>query len=121
MTFASKDGSKHIGVAVALKWLIAFMNKVGKASPAEERVKQELKHLAIGEAGQKRQHFNKYPDGQEIKRGESVVETIPRACVMVKLSAFSKEDWKMFTIGNYTFMKTVKYNYAVVKRMAGLG
>ena len=104
VTFASNDGAKHIGVAVALKWLSAFMNKGGKDSPSEERVKQEIKHLAIGEVGQKRQYFNKYADGQEIKRSASGVDTVPQACVMVKRSPFSKEDWTTFANGNYTFM-----------------
>lgn len=89
-------------MAVSLKWFIPLLQKTGDATPSEETIKSEIKLLEIGAISKKRQHFNKTPDSVKISRAAgATTKTTPRACVIVKHSAFNEDNWSIFSSGNY--------------------
>jgi hypothetical protein len=92
---------KYKGVGVALKWFLSMIAKSGTTPPTEDRIKQEIRALEIGETGDKKQYFNKFPNGRKITRGEGGVEIQSKSCVIVKQAAFGTESWKIFSEGNF--------------------
>ena len=92
---------QHKGVAVALKWLLPLVRQFGGSHPPEDRIRQEIRTLSIGDGrGEKKQYFNKYPDGIAISRGAGGVEVVSRSCVIIKQSCFGAEKWTTFCEGN---------------------
>ena len=92
VTFKSKGegGSRHRGVAVALKWLFSLVGKYGGTPPPEEKVRQEIKTLSLGEVSDKKQFFNEHPNGNKISRATGHgVEVTQISCVTVKRATFS--------------------------------
>jgi hypothetical protein len=88
---------KYKGVGVVLK----YDSQIWKTPPTEDRIKQEICTLEIGEAHDKKQYFNKFPNGRKITRGEGGVEIQSKSCVIVKQAAFGTESWKIFSEGNF--------------------
>ena len=103
VTFKSKgDGSRHRGVAVALKWLFCLVRKYGGTPPPEERVRQEIKSLCLGDISDKKQFFNKHPNGNKISRATGHgVEVTQISCVTIKRATFPSERWKVFAGGTH--------------------
>ena len=102
VTFKSKGegGSRHRGVAVALKWLFSLVRKYGGTPPPEERVRQEIKTLSLGDVSDKKQFFSKHPNGNKISRATGHgVEVTQISCVTVKRATFPSESWKVFAEG----------------------
>lgn len=102
VTFKSKGegGSRHRGVAVALKWLFSLVWKYGGTPPPEERVRQEIKTLSLGDISDKKQFFNKHPNGNKISKATGHgVEVTQISCVTVKRATFPSESWKVFAGG----------------------
>ena len=91
---------RHNGVAISLKWLLALVKRFGRATPPENKIRHEIHHLSIGDGkGEKKQYFNKLPNGTTITRAGGGVEAVSRSCVLVKRSAFRPESWKVFSEG----------------------
>ena len=65
---------RYNGVSVALKWFLSMLSKYGASPPTEETIRQEIRMLEIGETRDKKQFFNKYPNGRKISRAEGSVE-----------------------------------------------
>lgn len=99
--YKSSNGNTFKCMAVSLKWFLSLLQRNGDATPPEERIRNEIKALGIGDVSKKRQYFNKTPDGSRISRaaGENTC-TIPKTCVVVKHSAFSEQSWATFSNGN---------------------
>lgn len=92
--------TKHCGVAVALKCLYALVRSYGGTPPSEERVRGEIRNLDIGDTTDKKQFFNKCPNGLKITRAAGKgVEVVQISCVTVKQSAFPIGSWKIFCEG----------------------
>lgn len=91
---------QHKGVAVALKWLLPLVKQFGACHPPEGKIRQELRTLSIGDGrGDIKQFFNKYPDGDAITRGAGGVSVKARSCVVMKNSAFGRENLRVFWEG----------------------
>ena len=103
VTFKSKATEKPVkyhGVAVALKWLYALVGKFGGTTPREDRVRQEIKNLDLGDTSEKKQFFNKHPNGTKISHAAGHgVEVTQISCVAVKRAAFPTESWTIFAEG----------------------
>ena len=102
VSFKTKlTGSQHHnGVAISLKWLLALVKRFGRATPPN--TKSTMKYttsLLEMEKGDKKQYFNKLPNGTTITRAGGGVEAVSRSCVLVKRSAFRPESWKVFSEG----------------------
>ena len=66
---------KHLGLAVALKWLLSLVKKFGGSHPSEDKIRREIHTLSIGDGrGQKKSHFNKFANGTKITRGAGGVK-----------------------------------------------
>ena len=90
------------GTAVALKWLLPLVRQFGGSHPHEDRIRQEIKSLSIGDGrGDKKQFFNKYPNGKVISRGADGVETVARSCVVIRQTSFGQEKWRLFSEGKH--------------------
>ena len=101
ITFKHKTGNttvRHRGVAIALKWMFASIRNFGGTLPPEDRTRQEIRNLDIGMICDKKQHFNKYANGQKISRAVGGVE-IQSKSVTIKHSAFGVESWNVFSQG----------------------
>ena len=66
--------------------------------------KKAKKKRGVGEKpqsrkGEKKQYFNKLPNGTTITRAGGGVEAVSRSCVLVKRSASRPESWKVFSEG----------------------
>ena len=104
VTFKSKgvSGSRHHEVAVALKWLFAWVRKYGGTSPLKERVRQELKTRSLGDISDKNQFFNKHPNANRIPRATGHgVQLTQISCVTVKVATCPSESWKVFAGGTH--------------------
>lgn len=103
VTFKHETGkttTKHgRGVAIALKWLFATIRNFGGTPPPKDKARQEIRNLEIGMISDKKQHFNKYADGQKISRGAGGVEIQSKSCVIIKHSAFGVKSWNVFSEG----------------------
>jgi len=96
VTFRGKEGQQHKGVAVALKWLLPLVRQFG----GQDRIRREIKTLNIGDGkGDKKQHFNKFPNGTVISRGAGGVDVVSRSCVVIKESCFGEENRRAFREG----------------------
>ena len=93
---SSSSGVRLNGVAVALKWFFALLKDHGVLFPNEERVRQEIKSLDIGVVNGRSQYFNANANGEKISRGSNTVETASRNCLIIKQSAFGRENWIVF-------------------------
>ena len=96
---ANTERHMYSGVAVALKWLLPLIKQFGGTHPPEDRVRQEIRTLSIGDASDKKQYFNKFADGTTITRAAAGVEVTARSCVLVKYSAFQPESRRAFREG----------------------
>lgn len=96
----SHGNQRFNGVAVSLKWLLALIKQYGGNPPPEERIRQEIHSLAIGLGkGEKKQFFNKFPNGKTITRGAGGVAVIPRSCIVLKWTSFQPTTWESFCEG----------------------
>ena len=86
-------------VAIALKWLLAMISDHGGTPPPDDQMRQEIRSLDIGFTNNRKQFFNKYPNGDKISRGPDGVEAQSKNCVFVKHSAFGSESWDVFSQG----------------------
>ena len=86
-------------VAIALKWLLATISDHGGTPPPDDQMRQEIRSLDIGFTNNRKQFFNKYPNGDKINRGPDGVEVQSKNCVFVKHSAFGPESWDIFSQG----------------------
>lgn len=104
VSFSSGPSTLKIrGVAIALKWLLALVKQSGNTTPREDVVRQEITTLGVGVITNKKQYFNKNPNGNSICRGADGVEVVSRKCVLVKHSAFGQDSWAIFSEGTAKF------------------
>ena len=97
---ASGLEQQHKGVAVALKWLLPLVRQFGGSHPSEDKIRQEIRTLSIGEgSGKKKQYFNQRPNGVSITRGAGGVEVVSRSCVVIKQRCFGTESLTTFCEG----------------------
>ena len=96
---ANNDMSMYSGVAVALKWLLPVIKQFGGTYPPEDRMRQEICTLSIGDTNDKKQYFNKFTNGTNITRAAGGVEVTARSCVLIKYEAFQPESRGAFRKG----------------------
>ena len=73
------------------------MNLVGH--PPKDRVREEIRTLAIEDISDKQQYLKKVTDGTTITRATGGVEVTARSCVLIKYEAFQPESRRAFRDG----------------------
>lgn len=105
VNFTIKTGNtpvKQKGVAIALRWLLPLVRNYGGTPPPEDRIRQEIQNLEIGDTKDRKQHFNRFANGSKITRASGQgVETNSLTCVVVHYAAFNQESWNIFTEGKF--------------------
>lgn len=96
---ANTERGMYSGVAVALKWLLLLIKQFGGTYPPEDRMRQEIRTLSIGDTSDKKQYFNKFTNGTTITRAAGGVEVTARSCVLIKYEAFQPESKRAFRKG----------------------
>ena len=100
---ANTEQGMYSGVAVASKWLLPLilplLRKFGETHPLEDRMRQEIRTLTIGNTSDKKQYFNKFANGTTITRAAGGVEVTARSCVLIKYEAFKPESRRAFRKG----------------------
>ena len=81
---------------------VSLVRKYGGTPPPEERVRQEIKTLSLGDISDKKQFFNKHANGNKISRATGYgIEVTQISCLAIKRATFPSESWKAFAGGTH--------------------